>query len=514
MKPILPMLAVLVLLTSACQTNNAVPTPGDHPAWDASTPDTITTGLAPTQLPMGVSATADPSPTVTATVAPTESSTPERVLPLLRPQYRLHATLDYSWRYLSVQQEITIPNTSSNSLGELVLVVQPNWRPGVFNLLSLTWEDGSQVTTYTLEGIRLRILLVEPFDPGDSLHLSLKYEINLPPLITSEDFGPSSFGYTARQINLTDWYPFIPPYLDGVGWQVHNPWFYGEHLVYPAADFEINLELLNAPETTLIAASALDLGDDALHYYKLEGARNFVFSVSPEYRRFQEQVGDTIVFGYAFPYDVIPGEAAFRTTVEALELYNQLFGPYPYQGLTMVQADFDHGMEYSGLYFLSKAFYSTYDGTPATYLVAIAAHETAHQWWYGLVGNDQALEPWLDEALCTYSEKLFYQNLYPEALSWWQSYRVDYYQPSGAVNSTIYNTPGYRPYRDAVYLNGANFLDDLRTLVGDQAFQDFLRDYLIRNAGQIATSNNFFTILREHSQADWEPLMSQYFESP
>lgn len=508
MKPVVASIPLVILfVASACQ---AIATPQPAASGDPSSdrPSPTATSVPSTSRP---EVTSTPEPTWTDT--PTPTLTPPNSA-AVRPQYTISAILDYGWRTVSVQQEITIPNTSSNSLGELMLVVQPNWRPDSFTLTSLNWGDGTPVTTYSLEGIRLRLVLVESFDPGDRLHLSLAYKINLPPLSASEDFGPNPFGYTERQINLTDWYPFVPPYLDGVGWQVHNPWYYGEHLVYPMADFDVDLTLVNAPDTTLIAASSLDLGDGDLHRYHLENTRNFVLSASPEYRRFQAQVGDTTVLGYAFPYDAIPGEVAFNTTVEALKLYQQLYGPYPYAGISMVQADFDHGMEYSGLYFLSKAFYSTYDGSPGSYLVAIAAHETAHQWWYGLVGNDQALEPWLDEALCTYTEKLFYQNLYPEALDWWQAYRMDYYQPSGAIDSSIYNTTGYRPYRDAIYLNGANFLDDLRTLIGDQAFLEFLQDYLNRNSGQIATRQSFFAILREHTDADWQPLVSQYFSNP
>ena len=35
-----------------------------------------------------------------------------------------------------------------------------------------------------------------------------------------------------------------------------------------------------------------------------------------------------------------------------------------------------------------------------------ASHEVAHEWFYGLVGNDQGRDPWLDEAFATYAEAL------------------------------------------------------------------------------------------------------------
>ena len=42
----------------------------------------------------------------------------------------------------------------------------------------------------------------------------------------------------------------------------------------------------------------------------------------------------------------------------------------------------------------------------------VIVHETAHQWWYGLVGNDQIDEAWLDESLATYSEVIYTSEIY------------------------------------------------------------------------------------------------------
>jgi len=500
----------LVAVVAACkQSDSVVPTLTQADEFNP-TPST-----SPVQAPTGTDIATEEAPVLpTSTSIALLTPTDPPASADIHPQYAITATLDYGWRYLSAEQVIKIPNTTSDTISELSLIVQPNWRPGAFTLNELRGEDGNAVTSYALDGTRLRVLLPDPLYPGENYVLSLAYEINIPPILTSEEFGPNPFGYTSRQINLTDWYPFLPPYIEGTGWLVHNLWYYGEHLVYPMADYDVTVELINAPEGTTIAASALDIGDQEWQHYQVDNARGFVFSASHDYRVFREQVGDITVLGYVFPYDVVPGEAAFKTTVRAIKLYSELFGPYPYDGMTMIQADFDHGMEYSGLYFLSKAFFSTYDGTPSTYLVAIAAHETAHQWWYGLVGNDQALEPWLDEALCTYSEKIFYENLFPQSLKWWDYARVKYYDPVGWVDSTIYNTTSYRAYRDAVYLRGAQFLGGLRERVGDEAFFAFLQDYVRRKTNQLSTTEEFFSILKEHSDASWDDLIQEYFENP
>jgi aminopeptidase N len=96
------------------------------------------------------------------------------------------------------------------------------------------------------------------------------------------------------------------------------------------------------------------------------------------------------------------------------------------------------GMEYDGLIFLSSDFYKQYNGTARSNLATIGVHEIAHQWWFSLVGNDHALEPWLDEALSTYSERIFYENNYPANISWWWQFRVDYFKPTGYVDGSIY----------------------------------------------------------------------------
>jgi hypothetical protein len=446
-----------------------------------------------------------------ATTIPTLSPTP----PPPNTQYELTAVLDYDQHQIQVEEFIQYTNRSPDPLPDLVLMVEPATYQGTFQLSSLKWESGQAITNFTLQSNQMRIPLSQPLMPGEKLGLSISYQLNLPSPVPSASSRPVPFGYTARQTNLVDWYPFIPPYIAGQGWLAHAPGYYGEHLAYETADFKVKLGSSRPRPDLIIAASAPAQIDGEWRHYLYPSARNFVWSVSPYYQVISNTVGEVTVISYAFPADEAASQAVLRTTSQALELYSRLFGPYQRQQISVVEADFLDGMEYDGLYFLSKGFYSLYTGTPGEYLISIASHETAHQWWYGMLGNDQALEPWLDEALCTYSEALFYENFYPDALTWWWDYRVNYYQPRGWVDDTIYNphgeTQAFRSYRDAVYLNGAKFLDELRKLIGDQAFFDFVQDYLTRNISKLVSADVFFSILKEHTQENIQPLVDKYF---
>ena len=116
------------------------------------------------------------------------------------------------------------------------------------------------------------------------------------------------------------------------------------------------------------------------------------------------------------------------------------------------------------------------------------------------MAKDQALQPWLDEALAAYSEHIFYETLYPKSVSWWWTYwlpRVGGDQAAPWVDTDIYSAGGFIPYTNGIYLRGAHFLDDLRTRIGDEAFFAFLQDYLTQESGKIATSADFFRILSQ-----------------
>jgi aminopeptidase N len=136
-----------------------------------------------------------------------------------------------------------------------------------------------------------------------------------------------------------------------------------------------------------------------------------------------------------------------------------------------------------------------------------------------MVANDQALEPWLDEALCTYSERLFYENIYPNLVDWWWTTRVKNYSPQGWVNKTIYDFTAFRPYVNAVYLRGATFLEKLRTTIGDDTFFSFLQDYFQTLQAQakvddlgLSMKAEFWRILGHHTSLDLSDLKKAYFQ--
>jgi hypothetical protein len=462
-----------------------------------------------------------------ATSGPTETPTPfPTITPdFPRPQYGIDMQMDYSAKSAVVNQTITYPNWTGETLNNVILAVEPNLWSGGFDLKSLAVND-QPVTNYTLENLsqKLDIPLPQPLEPSRTIFITMTYGLILPQMqaySNPNEVRPQIYGYSEKQANFVDWYPFVVPYQPGQGWILHNPWFYGEHLVYDLADFDVTLTFTDganpkvaASGEELEASSATATPQAAItHHFTLEAGRTFALSMSDYFKVATQTVGDIKVYSYYFGIYDAPGEAMLQTTVEALQTFAKKFGPYRHKTMTAVQGDFNDGMEYSGMYFISRDYFNLYDGTPKNYLVLIAAHETAHQWWFDSVANDQALEPWLDEALATYSERIYYESVHPDLVDWWWGYRYFEFQKAGYVDTSIYDGGGQRPYWDKVYLTGARFLEDLRKKIGDDIFFAFLKDYYTQYEGKRATGADFFRVLHEHTTADISDLMTKYFQN-
>ncbi|MEI7846592.1 MAG: M1 family aminopeptidase [Chloroflexota bacterium] len=428
------------------------------------------------------------------------------------PEYVIQIDMNYDTFVLEVKQELVFTNTTNEAIRNITLAVQPNRIPGVFILHKLA-VNGINLTDYSLSGQRLTFQLITPLVNRQHVQISIEYRLNLP-LVSEIDPNlnpPRFFGVNQRQVNLSDWYPMLVPFFTGKGWQLEEPLPYGEHLSYTLASFDITIRFANNKNIPVIAASAEGEPVSAGYHYSLISGRNFVFAMGRHLEVLTEEVDGVSISSYYFPGYKIAAKAVLDSTVKSFKLYENLFGTYHHKSLVAVQGDFNDGMEYEGFYYLSNSFYNLYDNSPNNLLVMLAAHETSHQWWFGQVASDQANQPWQDESLATYSEKLFYEKYYPKSVDWWWSYRIDHYHPTGKIDRSVSSYGSFTPYTNSVYRQGARFFDKLRQMLGDKAFFLFLSNYVKQMDGLIATPADFFRILALQKSVDLSELINTYF---
>jgi hypothetical protein len=172
---------------------------------------------------------------------------------------------------------------------------------------------------------------------------------------------------------------------------------------------------------------------------------------------------------------------------EALGKLQTLLGPFPYRDLwiTVVPAQSD-GVEFP------TSFQVADENSHG--LLSLLAHEMAHQWFYSLVGNNQARDPWLDEAFATYAQAIVAheQNSYrfsdvARRLRGKAGRPMTYWAQHG----------GFSHYVEGVYNEGAAALLAARRRVGNDRFDAAVRAYITTNAHRVATPADVMRAFRD-----------------
>ena len=261
----------------------------------------------------------------------------------------------------------------------------------------------------------------------------------------------------------------------GVGW-ARDPFvdLPGETATSPVADTTIRV---SAPE----ALTVLMTGDQADPSPPVDGRRTWT-SVEPVARDVSVAVGEfgtttaTSPGGVEVTAGVLPGAEVSAPelaewTLEAIEELEGRFGPFPYATLTVpLLPDEGGGIEYPSSILLAGA----------DRLVLL--HEVAHMWFYGMVGNSQFRDPWLDEAFASYAESVASPvdaGEVAEALA----------RP-GEVGAAMDGLDTAAGYFGRVYRKGGAALLTARETAGAAAFDAALRCYVDANAWTIATPDD------------------------
>jgi aminopeptidase N len=174
--------------------------------------------------------------------------------------------------------------------------------------------------------------------------------------------------------------------------------------------------------------------------------------------------------GTAVTVGVLPGsdesaEDLADDTVEAIRRVEGRFGPFPYSTLTVpLVADDGGGEEYASSILLGDGDFD------------LLLHEVAHMWFYGMVGNSQFRDPWLDEAFASFAE-----SLGPDAHS-----HDDELDIAGDVGGAMTDFRDQDDYEERVYSKGAGALEAAREAAGEEAFDAAVRCYVETQAWTIA----------------------------
>jgi hypothetical protein len=429
-------------------------------------------------------------------------STPDSI-----PRYDFAVTLDYFQHRLEAAQHITLPNTFGVSVSDIVFNVPAAHQPGIFTLHSIT-SDGVTLK-YQLDNTILRLPLSRPLPPDESITLDLDFVVRVPELIDPQSFADANLAYTDDALMAGYWYPLLAPYRSGMGW-LETPWYpIGDPFVSESADYTAIITA--TPGVSIVSGGDLTR-DRNVWRYDLPQARTFGFIASPLYQTWSlTSSGRTYEVSTLVRHTSL-GPIALQTLFKAERLFTTVYGPYPYRSLRVAEFSGPWSMEFSGFVVLGSAEFDDYNSTNRNRLIRIMAHETSHQWWYGVVGDDEAREPWLDEGFARFNEVRYYEVYAPHDVAWWWNTVIGPPRSYKPLNSPITAFSNHGDYLASIYNQGARYLDTLQTRLGSTTFNAFLRDLYQRGAFHLITTDDFFAILSDHTRLSERVLKGRSFK--
>ena len=330
----------------------------------------------------------------------------------------------------------------------------------------------------------LKILLPSELKPGEKIKLKMSYLVKIPPSM-------GRFGYGENTVNITNWYPILSVYTQN-GWDTHGYYRVGDPFYSDIADYSV---IITLPKEYTVATTGVitrqKLYDNEKKVYiQAKRVRDFAMVLSDRFNVMEDKVGNVTVKSYSFDQEM--GSIALKYAKDALKFFSDYIGEYPYRTYSVVAADFYiGGMEYPNLVLIDKNLYKKESQFLLEYVIA---HETAHQWWYGIVGNDEVKEAWLDEGLTEYSTLLYIEKFYGkeamnEIYDMFVKKEYELYKRKIRKNKLLRSLDEFgdwREYNAVIYDKAAMVFHDLRQKVGDDAFkkiiQSFYNDYKFKNA--------------------------------
>lgn len=350
----------------------------------------------------------------------------------------------------------------------------------------------------------LQLLLDKPVQPGNSSNIRIAFNLAVPK--ANYRFGYRVFGGGAVTLSLGYWYPILAVYSSG-GWKLDRHPAMGDPAFSDISDYTVSFTV---PQGFTVAASGTlkthtVKGEKAVFVYSAEKIRDFAAAVSNNYETAEDFVDGIKIISYFHPEDKKGGFMALDVAKHALAIYNRSFGKYPYPELRIAEANFyAGGMEFPTFIMMNTAKYRE-PALSNTSFERSMAHEVAHQWWYGLVGNDSINEPWLDEGLTEFSTLYYFEKRYGDAG------RESYFerQVNSSMNLIKENEKSMRDpvnsFRDnreyfaVVYVKGALFYEELKNTIGEEKMLDFLRSYLNTYMYKNVSFDDFMKFLKDRN---------------
>ncbi len=349
--------------------------------------------------------------------------------------------------------------------------------------------DSSGFLNYDQSGNSLEVNLNKKVPLYAKISVYVSFKIVLP-------YANCRFGVSKRAVNLGNFIPTLCRYDDG--FFAEDLASFGDPFYIRASDYNVTF---TAPSKFVVASSGkvLNIKEEEgvnVYRYAVKKARDFALCLSADYN-----VKKTVIKGVEISYYYVLDQKfleTFNLIIDCFNYFNDKIGEYPYNTYAVAETFLTSGgMEYSCLSMV--AFSENYDDFTQS-----VVHETAHQWWYGVVGSDQINCSFMDEGLAEYYTLIYFDQLSPKenyakkkilyiaesVRGTYEALSLAYKDFDGKMIKPLNEYKGLYEYVACAYGKGLLLWTSIEECSSKEKVLKVLKDYYLKNRFKIATPND------------------------
>ncbi len=431
-------------------------------------------------------------------------------------RYRSRSLSDYrenDWAYCDVQSIKILPANgwTETDISATMEFIQP--------------DDGNEQDRTVLQ-----VALPRPIAFGESISLEIQWELKVPRTF-------SRTGVRGDYYFLAQWFPKIGVFETDGKWNCHQ--FFATEFY---ADFGVYDVKMTVPTGWILGATGKETetrdNDDGTttHRYYQEDVHDFAWVTTPHFTVHTQKFEEPGLPSVDMRLLLMPDHASkkdryFVATAAALKYYGTWWGAYPYDHITVVDPAYrsgSGGMEYPTFFTGGTRWLSPIEmGSPE----GVTVHEAGHQFWYGIVANNEFEHAWIDEGFDTYSTTRTMDQAYPNPVysrRYFEGFipivfpslktagrtagADDFYDLNSELKLDKMSTISWKYGPDAYGLNSygkpAMMLRTLENYLGWETFQKIMSTFYDRWQFRHPEPQDFFEVVNEISGQD----MTWYFE--